>query len=296
MDITLIRTFLEVSATGSFISAAQRLFVTQSAVSLRIQRLEDELGQPLFRRSRAGAVLTAAGSAFAPHAQALVRVWEDARRQIAIPAGFEDRLSIGAQDVLWPRLGFPLIDALRKVAPRLSLHAISDTPDRLIRALIEGAVQIAVMHAPPAHIDLTRLKLLDDELIHVSGAFAPVPAATEVEFDWGADFTRARRAAHPSAQSSGAQSSGLALSLGAQARDFLLAHGHSGYLPAGAITADLGTGRLRRLRGTPAFPYPVHAVWRADHSLDAINVAVVQLKKIASGRSESPRTSLDALP
>lgn len=291
MDITLIRTFLEVSATGSFISAAQRLFVTQSAVSLRIQRLEDELGLPLFRRSRAGAVLTAAGAAFAPHAQALVRVWEDARRQIAIPAGFEDRLSIGAQDVLWPRLGFPLIDVLRKVAPRLSLHAISDTPDRLIRALIEGSVQIAVMHAPPAHVDLTRLKLLDDELIHVSGAFAPAPAATEVEFDWGADFTRARRAANTSAQSSG-----LTLSLGAQARDFLLAHGHSGYLPAGAITADLGTGRLRRLRGTPAFPYPVHAVWRADHSLDAINVAVVQLKKIASGRSESPRTSLDALP
>ena len=41
MDITLIRTFIEVANTGSFVAACDRLFVTQSAVSLRIQRLED---------------------------------------------------------------------------------------------------------------------------------------------------------------------------------------------------------------------------------------------------------------
>ena len=61
MDITLIRTFLEVAATGSFVNASERLFVTQSAVSLRVQRLEDSLGKPLFVRSKAGAELTAAG-------------------------------------------------------------------------------------------------------------------------------------------------------------------------------------------------------------------------------------------
>ena len=58
MDITLIKTFLEVSNTGSFVAACDRLFVTQSAVSLRIQRLEDSLGHPLFTRSKAGAILT----------------------------------------------------------------------------------------------------------------------------------------------------------------------------------------------------------------------------------------------
>ena len=41
MDIQLIRTFLEVAATGSFVNASERLYVTQSAVSLRIQRLEE---------------------------------------------------------------------------------------------------------------------------------------------------------------------------------------------------------------------------------------------------------------
>ena len=55
MDIDQARTFLAIAASGSFIEAAQRLHVTQSTVSARVQRLEDELGSRLFVRNRAGA-------------------------------------------------------------------------------------------------------------------------------------------------------------------------------------------------------------------------------------------------
>ncbi|MFT6074020.1 MAG: DNA-binding transcriptional LysR family regulator [Yoonia sp.] len=85
MDITLLKTFLEVAATGSFVSASERLFVTQSAVSLRIQRLEDSLGKPMFTRSKAGAELTNAGREFERYALSIIRVWEEARQQVAIP-------------------------------------------------------------------------------------------------------------------------------------------------------------------------------------------------------------------
>ncbi|MGF6546199.1 DNA-binding transcriptional LysR family regulator [Paraburkholderia youngii] len=56
MDITLARTFLEVSASGSFISAAERLHLTQTAVSARIRTPEEQLGRRLFVRNKAGAV------------------------------------------------------------------------------------------------------------------------------------------------------------------------------------------------------------------------------------------------
>ena len=81
MDIVLLKTFLEVAATGSFVSASERLFVTQSAVSLRIQRLEDELGRVLFNRSRAGAEMTPAGKAFEPYALSVLKIWEEARQK-----------------------------------------------------------------------------------------------------------------------------------------------------------------------------------------------------------------------
>ena len=62
MDINLARTFLEVLASGSFGAAAERLHLTQTAVSARIRALEDQLGRRLFVRNKAGARLTPASS------------------------------------------------------------------------------------------------------------------------------------------------------------------------------------------------------------------------------------------
>ncbi len=54
MDTVLARTFLEIVSTGSFQRAADRLHISQTAVSARVRSLEDHLGQPLFVRSGRG--------------------------------------------------------------------------------------------------------------------------------------------------------------------------------------------------------------------------------------------------
>ena len=61
METELARTFLTVIAAGNFIGAAERLHVTQSTVSARIHRLEEQLGCSLFVRNKAGTRLTPAG-------------------------------------------------------------------------------------------------------------------------------------------------------------------------------------------------------------------------------------------
>jgi DNA-binding transcriptional LysR family regulator len=61
MDTELARTFLTVITSGRFISAADRLHVGQSTVSVRIHTLEYQLGCTLFVRSKAGTTLTSAG-------------------------------------------------------------------------------------------------------------------------------------------------------------------------------------------------------------------------------------------
>jgi Mn-dependent DtxR family transcriptional regulator len=85
MDTELARTFLVVVATGSFVEAAQRLHVTQSTVSTRIQRLEETLGAELFVRNKAGTTLTSAGQQFQRHAALLTRTVEQARQEIGLP-------------------------------------------------------------------------------------------------------------------------------------------------------------------------------------------------------------------
>ncbi len=61
MDITLARTFLDIVSAGSFVRAAERLHVTQTAVSARVRTLEEQVGATLFVRNKAGASLTPAG-------------------------------------------------------------------------------------------------------------------------------------------------------------------------------------------------------------------------------------------
>jgi hypothetical protein len=101
MDTELARTFLTVVAAGNFISAADKLHVSQSTVSTRIHTLEDQLGCTLFVRNKAGTTLTPAGRQFQKHATALVRTVEQARHDIGIPKGFSGTLTIGGRIGLW---------------------------------------------------------------------------------------------------------------------------------------------------------------------------------------------------
>ena len=68
LDLGAVRTFLAVVDDGHFTDAADRLGMSQQAVSKRIARLESDLGAPLLNRSRAGARLTDDGEAFLPPA------------------------------------------------------------------------------------------------------------------------------------------------------------------------------------------------------------------------------------
>src|ERR1700710_363846 len=97
MDTELARTFLTVVTAGNFITAAERLHVSQSTVSTRLHTLHAPLGCTLFVRNKAGTTLTPAGRQFQRHASALVRTVEQARHDIGIPRGFSGTLTIGGR-------------------------------------------------------------------------------------------------------------------------------------------------------------------------------------------------------
>ncbi len=104
MDTEFARTFLAVVAAGNFVGAAQRLHVTQSTVSTRIQTLERQLGTPLLRRGRGGAELTPAGQRFLRHAKSLVRTTEQARHDVGLPEGYSGTLTLRGRIALWDGL------------------------------------------------------------------------------------------------------------------------------------------------------------------------------------------------
>jgi DNA-binding transcriptional LysR family regulator len=77
MQLDHVETFLAIVRGGGFTRASAALHLSQPAVSRRVHLLERELGAPLFDRMRGGAVLTDAGQAFLPHAEALLASMRD---------------------------------------------------------------------------------------------------------------------------------------------------------------------------------------------------------------------------
>lgn len=262
MDIALLRTFLEVASTGSFVNASDRLYVTQSAVSLRIGRLEDTLGKPLFKRSRAGAELTSAGREFERYALSIIRTWEEARQQIAIPEGFTRSLTIGAQYSLWPRLGFRWLDRLQVAMPDLNIRAELGMPDRLTRFLIEGVMDVALVYTPNLRPGLEARKVMEEDLVLVStdaGTNLNNLASNYVFVDWGPEFVGAHGLALPDLTNPG-----LSFSLGAMVAEYVINRNAAAYLPARYVKKYIDSGQMHLVPDTPRFPYPVWAVWRED--------------------------------
>ncbi|MEV5876383.1 LysR family transcriptional regulator [Streptomyces sp. NPDC052101] len=80
VDTRLLRSFLAVAEEGSLTRAAERVFVSQPALTKQIRQLETQLGVRLFDRSRAGMAPTDAGRELARRAPAVLAAWDDALR------------------------------------------------------------------------------------------------------------------------------------------------------------------------------------------------------------------------
>lgn len=96
-DTDLLRSFVAVAESGGFTRAAERLHLTQSAVSAQIQRLEVQAGCALLTRSTRSVILTAKGETLLGFARTILHLNEDARARLA-GSKFAGRIRIGASE------------------------------------------------------------------------------------------------------------------------------------------------------------------------------------------------------
>ncbi len=266
MDITLARTFLTVTETGSFIDAARRMNVTQSTVSARIRGLEDLLGRPLFERSKTGAELTSAGEQFRKHALAFVRVWQHARHEVGLSAQHADHLAVGAPTTFWDGFLLKWVAWLRRNIPEIAVTASSGGAENLTQRLIEGTLDLAVMYRPSHPPGLITEHLFDEEFVLVTSTPANSRrAATDYVFiDWGPDFQQDHDATYPDRDNAG-----LNLDIGSAGINYLLANESSAYFPLRMVRKYLARGRLRQPKRARRFVYPVYMVYPETRDEDA---------------------------
>ncbi|MEO0032260.1 MAG: hypothetical protein RIS94_2018 [Pseudomonadota bacterium] len=258
MDIAAARTFLEVVRTGSFVNAAAALNLTQTAISARIRVLEEQLGHPVFVRSKTGATLTRAGEQFLRFATVLVQTWENARRAVALPPGSETVVSLGVELSLWNPLLRHWLAWMRQISPDIALRVRIAAADALVEQVQDGALDAAVVYGPPQRPGVAAELLVEERLVLVRTGpnIVPLDPATHVAVDWGEAFEASRRAAFPD------QAEPLvAISYGPLALDYLMANGGSAWFRKGFIGPSLSDGSLEIVPDSPEFPYPAHLAY-----------------------------------
>lgn len=149
MEIRHLRYFLTLAETLHFGRAAEREFITQSAFSQHVARLERELGVALFERRSNRVRLTAAGEAFVPRAQRLLdqlREAETEAREIA--GGAAGVLRIGVFGEGAGELTPLILGTFRSAFPNVALRFVELTMTTQVEALAGGAVDVAILRPP----------------------------------------------------------------------------------------------------------------------------------------------------
>lgn len=285
MDLSLIRTFIDVTTCGSFSEASERLHVSQSTVSSRIKTLEGSVGANLFHRGKRGAELTAAGRHFHRHAIQLVETWEHARQDVVLPERYSERLRIGSEAGLWLRLLDSWVPWMRSAAPDVALRLDSGTPETLMSRMAEGLFDLVVMYTPDSRPGLNLVRLGEEDLVLVSDPGSIARPGQErasrnlpkgyIYVDWGRDFAVAHRAHFPEFADPG-----LVISIGLLAYRMVLETKGSGYLPFSLVRGDLKNGRLKRVETAPILKLPIYALSRSSQDSPAAALALVGLRRI----------------
>lgn len=278
MDIDQARTFLAITAHGSFVEASKQLHLTQSTVSARIQRLEDELGTRLFVRNRSGANLTLAGRRFIDYAKRLVLTADQARDDIGLPERYLASLRVGGRIALWEGFLPQWVGWMRQQTTDVVIHSEIGFEEDLMHRLIEGSLDIGLMYTPRHSPGLIVEHLFDETLVLVSSRRDDSgPGDDYIYIEWGPGFYAQHAQSYPDL----ARPSQLA-NIGWLGVQLILENSGSCFLPARMVAPFISAGQLYRVNGSPKYLLPAYMVYPRESDNPVIQQAVAGLRKLAS--------------
>lgn len=145
-DLAQLRTFLVVAEVGSLTAAAPQVYLSQSAVSEQMRKLEDAAGQALLLRSKSGVVLTPAGLRLQVHAQGLVDAAEHAWRDLR-GSTLQGRVRLGITDYFKPQVLAALLKRLSETHPRMRWQVQVGKSAEVEAAWSQGELDLALTMA-----------------------------------------------------------------------------------------------------------------------------------------------------
>ncbi|TQF74902.1 LysR family transcriptional regulator [Rhodococcus spelaei] len=177
MDFRQLRYFLAVSEELSFSRAAQKCFISQSAISHQVTRLEQELGASLFERSTRVVRLTNAGARLVPIAQEVLSLETQA---YAVAKEPRNRIRISANMSFAPH-ALDAVARVRELHPDLDIEFVIKSFTERIDAVTSGDADIALIRGAVDRPGLETVDLGVEDLLIVTSSQHPLSAFSTVE-------------------------------------------------------------------------------------------------------------------
>ena len=159
MNLRFVEAFYWVASLKSISRAAEKLFLTQSAMSSRITTLEEELGILLLDRAGKQFKLTAAGARFLVYAQKLLDLQREVKAEMGSGLPMTVAMRIGAIESVLHSWLIPWLEKLRADYPGLELELSVETTPILLEQVERGKIDV-VFAGLPASADGVRTQAL----------------------------------------------------------------------------------------------------------------------------------------
>lgn len=160
-----LKYFIELSKTLHLTRSAERLAVTQPALSHSLKRLEDEIGCSLFIRSKKGLKLTSAGERLSLSANDVLMKWEELKTlTLNEVSGDQGLIKLGCHTVVAQYILKEFFPSFLKKYPKISFQLTHGLSRHVTEQVISTAIDVGFVVNPTPHPDLIIKEVCQDEI------------------------------------------------------------------------------------------------------------------------------------
>ena len=302
MEFQQLEMFAAVVEEGSISQAARRVCRTGPAVSIALKKLEDEMGTVLFERSeRNSHQLTASGKLLYEHTRQILYLRREAESAVK-HSSHDDTLRIGTHESTSLYLLPSLMARLNKTHPASKREVICGNADRLLLALTNRAIELALVGDTPADTELDSYMIRRDELVVITQPGHRLSQRQKISVEDLRDEylivqgskSRLRERIVQALRTAGIPFNFGVENVGVETIKLMVSNGLGiGFVPAMCVSNEVACGKLVALKVDGLrTDWTISLVWRKDHSLSRIAQEFVELS-LSTVRDAATNTKAD---
>lgn len=175
--------FIRVAESSTFAEAAEKLHLTQPALSTAIKKMEEQLGGKLFSRSTRRVHLTPEGETLLPTAKRLVNEWDDAFEDMqTLFAMQQGKLTLAAMPSFAEARLPAILKNYHQRYPNIRLRILDIVMELVIESVLAGRAELGFTFEPELQDGLTFMPMFSDHFVAV--AHPDHPLANQGDVDW----------------------------------------------------------------------------------------------------------------